>query len=117
MTVALVLISMVNQAQNFKIKGGKIVIDDQAIALIDNKKALYTISSLEKTSKMTVEVKQIVYDNGELDRWYEITDVATLKKNRDSLCSITKWVFVWFRKKSGCQSYRGSTPIVVGKRY
>jgi len=80
MTVALVLISMVNQAQNFKIKGGKIVIDDQAIALIDNKKALYTISSLEKTPKMTVEVKQIVYDNGELDRWYEITDVATLKK-------------------------------------
>lgn len=80
MTVALVLISLVSQAQNFKIKGNKIVIDDKAIALIDNKKALYTISSLDKTPKMTVEVKQIIYDNGGFDRWYEITDVATLKK-------------------------------------
>jgi hypothetical protein len=48
MTVALVLISLVSQAQNFKIKGNKIFIDDKAIALIDNKKALYTISSLDK---------------------------------------------------------------------
>ncbi|GIQ60836.1 hypothetical protein Flavo103_39720 [Flavobacterium collinsii] len=80
MTIALVLISVVNHAQNFKVKGSKIVIDDQAIALIDNKKALYTISSLDKTPKMTVEVKQVVYDNGAFDYWYEITDAATNKK-------------------------------------
>lgn len=80
MSVVLVLISIVNQAQNFKVKGSKIVIDDQAIALIDNKKALYTISSLDKTPKMTVEVKQVVYDNGGFDYWYEITDVTSNKK-------------------------------------
>lgn len=80
MTIALVLIGLVNQAQNFKVKGNKILIEDQAVALIDNKKALYTISSLDKTPKMTVEVKQIQYDNGAFDYWYEITDLAANKK-------------------------------------
>jgi hypothetical protein len=56
-TVALVLVSVFSQAQKIKVKKNQILVDEKAIAKIDDKKRIYTVSTLNDEPKFTAEVK------------------------------------------------------------
>jgi hypothetical protein len=113
LSTMLTILSVVSHAQDFNVKKGKIFIDDEPAALIDKSKRVYTISSLDNTPKLSVVCKMIMYNNGDRDLWYEITDLGTNKMNEIPHENLTS--AIGFEKSIVANLVKGSYPILTPK--
>jgi len=59
LTAIVVLISLYSFAQKVKIDKGDIKLDDKTIGYVEGKKPLFKISNLDKSYKVTIELKQV----------------------------------------------------------
>lgn len=68
-------------AQEIKIKKGKISLDGVEVAMLDKKKLVYTISTLDNVPKFSVEMKNTNLLDGTTAYWCILTDLNTNKTN------------------------------------
>ena len=80
-TVALILMSVFSQAQKIKVKKNQILVDEKAIAKIDDKKRIYTVSTLNDEPKFTAEVKSKRFSDGSTSTWILISDINNQNTN------------------------------------
>lgn len=80
-TICFTLISYFTFAQEISIKKGKILFDDKEVALIDKKKKIFTISTLDNSSSFNFVKSDEKLSNGVFALLYEITDPKTNEKN------------------------------------
>lgn len=59
LTAVTVLISICSFAQKIKIDKGEIKLDDKTIGYVEGKKPLFTVSNLDKSYKVMIELKQV----------------------------------------------------------
>ena len=81
LTTIMALATVFSVAQEIKIKKGKISLDGVEVALLDKKKLVYTISTLDNLPKFSVEMKSTNLLDGTTAYWCVITDLNTNKTN------------------------------------
>lgn len=75
------MVSYCSFGQEIKIKKGKISLDGTEVALLDKKKLVYSISSLDNVPKFSVEIKNDQLLDGSTVYWCVLTDLNTGKTN------------------------------------
>lgn len=81
LTIVFVAVSVLSQAQKIKVKKDQILLDDKAIAKIDNKKRIYTVSTLADEPKFTAEVKTKRFTDGSSTNWIVLSDMNNQNTN------------------------------------
>ena len=81
LTTIMALVTVLSVAQEIKIKKGKISLDGIEVALLDKKKLVYTISTLDNVPKFSVEMKNTNLLDGTSVYWCILTDLNTNKTN------------------------------------
>lgn len=60
LTLLILLFAISNNAQKIKIDKGEIKLDEKTVAYIEGKKPLFKVSSLDKSYKMSIQLKQVL---------------------------------------------------------
>lgn len=81
LTICLIIISFSTLAQEITTKKGKVIYDDKEVALIDKKKKVFTISTLDNTSSYNFVKSDEKLANGVFAILYEVTNNKTNEKN------------------------------------
>ncbi|RRJ88084.1 hypothetical protein EG240_14195 [Paenimyroides tangerinum] len=80
LTICLIIISFSTLAQEITTKKGKVIYDDKEVALIDKKKKVFTISTLDNTSSYNFVKSDEKLANGVFAILYEVTNNKTNEK-------------------------------------
>ncbi|EKT3957807.1 hypothetical protein NTJ28_001801 [Flavobacterium psychrophilum] len=81
LTTMMAFVTVLSVAQEIKIKKGKISLDGVEVALLEKKKLVYTISTLDNIPKFSVEMKNSNLLDGTTVYWCILTDLNTNKTN------------------------------------